>query len=153
MSIKKVVVWGLGNPILGDDSAGLRVSEMLKRKALDWLESFTCETVPENYTSPLKRIGPSILIIVDAADMGIPGGEYRKMELHHFSNISFTTHGMPLDLILMDCQPIIQIVAIGIQPLERTPSVDISPKVRQAITEIVDLIVRKKWNDIPSLLP
>ncbi|HPI97451.1 MAG TPA: hydrogenase maturation protease [Synergistales bacterium] len=152
MSIE-VVVWGLGNPILGDDSAGLAVSEMLKNKKLGWIESFTCNTVPENYLSPLKRIGAPLLIIVDAADMGIPGGEYRKMELHHFSNISFTTHGIPLDLILMDCQPNIRIIALGIQPIERTPSMEISIKVQQAVTEIVELIVRKKWNDIPSFLP
>jgi len=148
-----VVVWGLGNPILGDDSAGLAVSEILKSKELGWLESFTCETVPENYISPLKKAGPSILIIVDAADMGIPGGEYRKMELHHLSNISFTTHGMPLDLILLDYQPIMRTIAIGIQPTKRSLSMDISPEVRQAVAEIVDLIAGKRWDDIPSLLP
>jgi len=151
--IKKVVLWGLGNPILGDDAAGSALIEKIRPLSPEWLEPVACDTVPENFLSPLRQLHPDLLIIVDAADMGLPGGEYRKMELQDFSNISFTTHGMPLDLILQDFLPHMRIIAIGIQPVSREPSLQISEKVLKGLLEIAEMILSGKCEEIQPLLP
>lgn len=151
--VKKVVLWGLGNPILGDDAAGSALVEKIRPISPEWLEPIACDTVPENFLSPLRKLQPELLILVDAADMGIHRGEYRKMELEDFSNISFTTHGMPLDLILQDFLPQMRIIAIGIQPVSREPSLQISESVLKALSEIAEMILSRKWDEIQPLLP
>lgn len=145
------VFWGIGSSIMGDDGAGPAIAKNLARKGLPWLAVFNCETVPENYLAPLKKISPLTLIAADAAEMGLSPGEFRKMELSEFSNISFTTHGFPINLLLEDIEKDIEIITIGIQPLIREPSEDLSKQVHNAVNEIARTVAQRKWKNIPDL--
>lgn len=149
MSNPSVVLWGIGNPLYSDDAAGPFLAEKMKARAPEWLNVFNCETVPENYLAPLGRISPEILIIVDAADMGIDPGEMRRMRLKDFSNVSFSTHGLPLDIMLQGYNP--DVIIIGIQPLSRGLSMELSPPVIKTLDRLEELILSRKWEIIPDI--
>jgi len=141
-----IVLWGMGNPLYGDDAAGSILAKELQGKTPQWLRIFNCETVPENYLAPLRKIAPDFLIIVDAADMGKDPGEIRRMNLADFSNITFSTHGLPLDMILGDLD--IDIIIIGIQPLSRDLGAGLSIPVLHAIEDLKELILMRNWENI-----
>ena len=150
MSKPSVVLWGIGNPLYGDDAAGTVFADMLKDKEPEWLKVFKCETVPENYIAPLRMLSPEILLIVDAADFGASPGDMKRMTINDFSNISFSTHGISLDLLLEDITS--RIIIIGIQPATRELALEeISEPVRSALEELEDLIISKKWDSIEDL--
>lgn len=149
MSNPSVVLWGIGNPLNSDDAAGPVLADRIKAKAPEWLNVFNCETVPENYLAPLGRISPETLIIVDAADMGIDPGEIRRMTLKDFSNVSFSTHGLPLDIMLEGYNP--AVIIIGIQPSSRDLSMELSPPVMNALDRLEELILSRKWATIPDI--
>jgi len=71
--VKRVLILGLGNPLLGDEGVGLRAVEELKG-----LELPDGVTVAEGGTTGLGLVslmeGYQRVIVVDAADMGHPPG-------------------------------------------------------------------------------
>ncbi len=150
MSKPSVVLWGIGNPLFGDDAAGTVFADMLKNKEPEWLKVFKCETVPENYVAPLRMLSPEVLLIVDAADLGKRPGVMKRMTLKDFSNISFSTHGISLDLMLEGIDS--RVIIIGIQPLTRELAFEeISEPVRSALEELEDIIISRSWDRIEDL--
>ena len=61
----------------------------------DWL-SLPCETVPENFAGVVEREKPNLLVIVDAADMGLASGEFRLLAKESLNSAVVGTHGLPL---------------------------------------------------------
>lgn len=52
----KNVVMCIGNRYNGDDAIGPYVADKLKQEDLDEFLILDCSTVPENFTSPVKKI-------------------------------------------------------------------------------------------------
>ena len=67
-------VWGLGNPLLKDDGAGLEVIRLLQEASPKGFSLRSCELAPGNYLGTLAREQPQTFILVDASDMGLPPG-------------------------------------------------------------------------------
>ena len=68
----------IGNATGGDDAVGPYIARQLKKTEV---QAINCETVPENYTSVVKKQNPEVLIIIDAVEMGLLPGDIRiKME-------------------------------------------------------------------------
>ena len=74
---KRLMIWGMGNPLHGDDGAGVRAAELLQERlrGQEGYEVRICETQPENFLGLLRRHPPERLLICDASDMGLPSGE------------------------------------------------------------------------------
>ena len=47
-------VWGVGNPLLRDDAAGLEVVHLLDERKLSGFSLRRCELTPGNYLATLK---------------------------------------------------------------------------------------------------
>lgn len=146
---KRVAILGIGSPLRGDDALGLVLIEELKKslrkvkKRLP-LKLFSCGVTPENYTGEIKRFKPSLILIVDALDMAKEAGKISIIDAKKKSaNVSFSTHGMPLKMLIdyliqsLGCR----IVAIGIQPESIEFGLSISNKVNKAIKKISNLII------------
>lgn len=111
LGIKKgssVQIWGVGNPLLGDDAVGGVVA--LRLGGID------CGTTPENYISKLRKNPPDFLLIIDAADFGETPGTIKILELDEISGTIFTSHGVPLKTLLEPFTEKTKIYLIGIQP-------------------------------------
>ena len=144
-------VWGVGNEIMGDDAAGICSARLIKRKDLPWIKVFLCGTLPENYISPLERLSPKTLLIIDAADIGERAGEFRLLRISDIGGTAFSTHGIPLGILLAPLEPKILIRIIAIQPLETKLAGNISPQVRAAARKVASAVCENSWENIPPL--
>ena len=131
--MKKTAVWCVGNALMRDDGVGPALYSELASSPVEHLEAVNCETTPENWIARLRQSPPEVLLIADAADMGLPGGTIRKMSLDDTGNISFSSHGIPLSLILEPFRKEIEIAVIASSPLKED-SARSCPPLRQRLS-------------------
>ena len=65
------ILLGIGNPLNGDDGAGIYVAEQFRKDG--WI-SLSCGTAPENFTGIIRKAHPDCLVLVDAAALGLSPG-------------------------------------------------------------------------------
>ena len=146
--VKRVLILGLGNPLLGDEGTGVRVVEELKG-----LELPGGVTVVEGGTGGLGLIrlmeGYQKVIIVDAADMGHPPGRVVRFTP---SEAQLKTAEAPLSLHQIGLGEVLalaealevapaELVIIGVQPSQIEGGVGLSPEVEGAIPQIIGIIL------------
>ena len=141
-------VWGVGNEIMGDDAAGIRTAQLIERKGLPWIKVFICGTLPENFIAPLEKVGPETLLIIDAADMGERAGEIRLLRIADIGGAAFSTHGIPLGVLLAPFESRIQIRMIAIQPLDTGLGCKISRQVRSAARKVAAAVCENSWGSL-----
>jgi hydrogenase 3 maturation protease len=129
-SSMRIQLWGVGNILSGDDAVGPMVSIQLG--------GIDCGTTPENYISKLRVNPPEILIIIDAAEMGLKAGSVRTLNLDEINGVIVTSHGIPLSTLLEQFSKTINIFFIGIQPKQTKPGEPLSAEVKAAAEFIVD---------------
>ena len=68
----RVAILGVGNESNGDDGAGVRVVRELAARmpATPGVLLIDAGTAPENFTGPLRRFRPELVIEIDAAHLG-----------------------------------------------------------------------------------
>ena len=146
--MKKIVVWCVGNPLMRDDGVGPALFSELASEPMEHLEPVDCETTPENWIARLRQSPPEVLLVADAADMGLPGGSIRKMSLADTGNISFSSHGMPLSLLLKPFRNKIEIAVIAVQPLERGFGEELSPSAAQAVSRLARILRSDRFDEL-----
>jgi hydrogenase 3 maturation protease len=118
---REIAVLAVGSDLNGDDGVALRVVELLEPHVGDGktLHTFVGATAPENCTGPIRRLNPSHLIVIDAADVGKPPGTIEWIDTARLTGITFCTHALPLnviiDYILKSC-PECEVIVLGVQP-------------------------------------
>ena len=133
-------IWCVGNALLGDDAVGCRVAELLLERGISGVVN--CGTTPENYVATLRKDPPSKLWIVDAADMGLQPGQWRKLSLDAWSAAMDSTHGVPLSLLLAPFSESISITVLGIQPATLQLGAPLSEAVEKTARHLADEIAR-----------
>lgn len=143
------ILLGIGNPMNGDDGAGIYVAEQFR---MDGWIPLACGTAPENFTGIIRKIRPPCLVLVDAADMGLSPGEYRIIPRQRIADVSMGTHQLPLSLLidfLSDAAG--QIILIGIQPERARTGSEISQPVRGGADRLVHVLSSGGLDRIPVL--
>ena len=149
----RVAVLGVGSELRGDDQAGLLVAQRLRKRcktngACPQIELFHGATAPENLTGEIKNYRPSHLIVVDAADVGKEPGTIEVISPDSISGVSFSTHMMPMKIIVdymresIDCK----VMVIGIQPKSLEYTGPVSPEIRASARQVataIEAIVRE----------
>ncbi|MDR2175106.1 MAG: hydrogenase maturation protease [Synergistaceae bacterium] len=143
-------VWCVGNVLLGDDAVGCRVAELLAERGVPAAD---CGTVPENYIPALSKNPPRALLIVDAADMGLPPGECRKLSLKELGAgaAADSSHGVPLPLLLSPFEGRFEIAVLGIQPASFRLGAPLSDAAEKAALRAADLISKDEWRGVAPL--
>ena len=149
LSFMKVLL-GVGNELSGDDGIGPWVAQHFH--AAGW-QAIDCFTVPENYTSKVKRLQPTVIVIVDAADMAIRPGEMRRIPLEKIEAASFSTHMLPLSMVVgyLAEATSADIGIIGIQPEQFDG--EMSSAVRCAGEKLLGLLASGEWITIDPFCP
>jgi len=146
----KNVVICIGNRYNGDDAIGPYVADKLKQEDLDEFLILDCSTVPENFTSLVKKNNPTNLIIIDATDMGLSSGEMRRISKDMIGNMHVSTHNIPLSILVSYLEHYVKnVFIIGIQPENMDGSM--SEEVKKSGDKLVELIKNKKFLEIKML--
>jgi len=157
--VKSLVVLGVGNEIMGDDAAGVLVARQLRKigmrcgdgpSGLDAPKEnakievvvYEAGTTPENFTGPIERIRPDLVLIIDAADMGRPVGEVAWLEPERMGSMMHGTHTMPLSFLAEYIRRTsgAGVAAIGIQAGRINMDSGPSPEVARACNRIVQVV-------------
>ena len=140
------VLLGLGNPLGRDDGVGLYVASVLR--APDWI-AIPAQSL-ENVLGKVEKAEPEKLVIVDAAEMGLPPGTVRRLPLEESAKMLGSTHGLPLSFLLSFVR-VREVVLIGIQPKEYGIGEGLSPEVRTAADSLIRLLQENREHEIPEL--
>jgi hydrogenase 3 maturation protease len=144
--LTKKILLGLGNPVARDDAVGLRVAEALR--GAEWL-SIPAPAL-ENVLGLVEKEKPEKLVIVDAAEMGLPPGTIRRLPLGKGAEMLGSTHGLPLPFLL-SLVHIPEVVLIGIQPKEYGLGEGLSPEAQAAADSLIRLLRENREHEIPEL--
>lgn len=146
----RIMIWGLGNELYGDDQVGIEVCrKLMKMDTGGTLDISICYTVPGNYVSRANKLRPSRLILVDTSDMGLNPGEFRRFSLDDIGDVSFTNHDMPIDVMLASFSQITTV--IGIQPQRIELGAPLTKLMEDTATRIARIIARGDVDSIPRL--
>ena len=130
------VLLGVGNRLSRDDGAGPVLAERLVGS--DWL-AIDCGTSLENVGGVVSREEPELLVIADAARMGLPPGEVRRLPRPSVDRLLATTHGLPLAFFLDRLGAAAgEIVLLGIEPADLSFGEGLSADVSAAIERLIE---------------
>lgn len=149
-----VALVGIGNPLKGDDAAGLVVIHSLQDLDLsDNLYRIDSGAVPENCSGVLRKIQPALVIFIDAADMGMEPGDIALFDLEQIEQVSGITHSLPFGILCqyikaeIDCE----VWVLGIQPVQNELLAPLSDTVAESVNTITrfftDVFVRRVSSD------
>ncbi|UCF10802.1 MAG: hydrogenase 3 maturation endopeptidase HyCI [Candidatus Bipolaricaulota bacterium] len=145
----KRMLLGVGNRLRGDDGVGPEVVERLAGS--DWL-TVDAGSAPENVTGRVAREAPDLLVIVDAAEMGLSPGTLRRLPDDDAPRMLASTHGLPLSFLLERLRSAAgEIVLIGVQPSSVALGEGLSPRVGRAADELVGALRAVDLGRIPAL--
>ena len=143
------VLMGIGNEMKGDDGIGNVIAREFN---IPGWKSIPCETVPENFTSVIKRENPEILVIVDATEMGLGPGEFRQIPKEKLNSDIVGTHGIPLMHLVSYLEEYARkIIFIGVQPKKMDMGGDISQEVGTCKNKLIDILEKRAFDTIRSL--
>ena len=140
---RPVVVLGVGSELRSDDAVGLHVASGVRAAHLRNVHAIVGGTAPENSTGEIRSLGPSHVIIVDAADMAEQPGTIRVLDPRDVSGASFATHGLPLSVLAgyLGTEIGCTVTLIGIQPSSVAFGESLSLEAREAIRSLVAALV------------
>ena len=139
---KRIAVMGVGSELKNDDAAGMRLIEKLRKSINRENVIFIVGgTAPENFTGVIKDFKPDELIIVDAAHMGASPGEIRLLESDEIGGLSFSTHMLPLPIMLkyLELELNCRVMCIGIQPENTEQGFSMCQEVTEAVDKLADM--------------
>lgn len=138
---KKIAILAIGNPLRGDDAAGIIVGERLREGTM--ADIYIAEGAPENFIMNIVDRGYTHVLIIDSAIReGVPPGSIFIVDPDRLSDNIVTTHSIPMKLmveILRDHG--IKTLIIGIQPKNIDLVEGVSPEVLDAIDSLVKLLM------------
>lgn len=138
---KKIAIMGVGSILRSDDGAGMYLIEQLQEQQSDNLLLIGGSTAPENFTGVIKDFKPDKLFIVDAAQMNLPVGEIRVLDTDDINGLSFSTHMLPMPVMLqfLKLESNCEIICIGIQPENTEFGFEMCEKVKSAVESLARL--------------
>ena len=139
----------IGNRDGGDDAIGPYIADKFKQEECD-LVVLDCGTVPENFTSVVKKHNPKNLIIIDAVEMGLDAGEIRIVPKEKIGVMHISTHGIPISVLINYLESYVEsIIFIGIQP--ENMSGRISEEAQKSGEKLVTIIKNNSLKQIKIL--
>jgi len=134
---RQMLVVGVGNPMRGDDEAGLVLGEKVAEK-LD-LEYLRCEEIPENYVGEMLDHAADTILLVDAVDMKQAAGAIDLLTPDEIADSSISTHNCSVGLLAKVLAGVKdkQMLILGIQPQNLGWGQPLTPQVSEAIDRFV----------------
>jgi hydrogenase 3 maturation protease len=137
-------VVGIGNELNGDDAAGVLVVRGLRHQLANQPHLLLIEAglAPENFTGPLRRFQPDMVVLVDAAEMGEPAGSVAWVDWEEIGGLSASTHTLPPTMLasFLMSETGCRVGLIGIQPEHLEMEKPISSVVKSATKQVARVL-------------
>lgn len=128
-------ILGIGNPLRRDDGVGVWVAERMR--STGW-EAVAAGPSVENALGIVRRIAPDLLVVVDAAEIGLPPGSARRLPTAEAARMLGSTHALSLSFLLSTVRDRVgEIVLIGIQPGDLSLGEGLTLAARTGAEELV----------------
>ncbi len=140
---KKVLICGIGNDTRGDDAFGVYVVEKLKGMISNQKVVFlNCGEMPESYTGKIIRENPSHVVFIDAVHFEGKPGEIVLADPEGTLGEAFSTHKMPLKLLVryLKQHTRAKFILIGAQPKQTGLFVEMSEELRESAERLVKIL-------------
>ncbi|HZW49008.1 MAG TPA: hydrogenase maturation peptidase HycI [Bacillota bacterium] len=139
----KTAFLGVGSVLRSDDGVGMYLIEQLSTQLKkDQFLLLAGSTAPENFTGVIKDFAPDLLLVIDAAELGLPVGEIRLIDPEEIEGLTFSTHMLPLSFMFqylsmeIDCE----ILCIGIQPQSTEQGFIVCEEVKKAAEHLSKIL-------------
>jgi hydrogenase 3 maturation protease len=143
---KQIVILGIGNEFSGDDSLGVRAALKLKRALSNTprIDVIATGTSPENFTGLLRKLSPSHVVLIDAAELGETAGTIELIEPHKIEKRIPSTHTMPLYMLTeyLEQELGAKVLILGIQPESLSFGTTVSREGRVSVDKLARLLVQ-----------
>ena len=137
----KRLLLGVGNRLSLDDGVGPAVAAALVG-AEGWM-SVDCGTALENASGIVSRESPDLLVLVDAASMGLEPGAIRRLPTSDTDRMLASTHGLPLPFVIERLREHVgEVVLVGIEPKTLSLGEGLSDEVAVAAQWLVECLRR-----------
>jgi len=150
----RLAVIGIGQELCGDDGAGCAVVAELQARcgSSETLLALDGGCAPENQTGPLRRFRPSLVVMVDAAEMGTEPGSIGWLAWEDTLGLGASTHTLPAYVLGRFLSESLRcdVALIGIQPANLSFGAPLSPAVRRAVEEVSSALVQSQSNRQPA---
>ena len=135
---------GVGNPLRGDDGAGLEVATLLRRRVDHRGGGVKVHVDPRAPERLLSRLAESRhrILVIDAVDASRAPGSVVCARLSDTSFGFFATHNIPLRLIPGISSRAGEVLLVGIQPLSIEFGERLSEPVKAAVSRVVEALSR-----------
>ena len=136
---------GVGNELNGDDIAGILAVRALKQRLADRGDLLVIDAgaAPENFTSLLRSFAPDKILLIDAAQMDLPPGQYAWLDVDQIDGVSASTHTLPLTVLTRYLQAelgcCVQIIAVQVERLG--VGLQVSKTVIKGVERLVEELV------------
>lgn len=147
---EKILVVGLGNPILGDDAVGLRVAQALKDRVAPGIEVVEASIAGLDFLELLSGVDRAIIIDAIQTEGGRPGEIYRLepgsfRATRHATTPHDVNFATALELGRRLSLPIPKsIVIFGIEACQvDTLSEECTPEVEEAVPRCVEMVIKE----------
>ena len=148
-----VAILGIGNPLCRDDGVGIHIIQVMQQSGkyqdVDLIDGGTAPDLLSLSDGPVKKV-----IIVDVLKGGGTPGSIYSLEIRD-ENIAeespVSMHGLGiLDSLLMMKKlgiPRPQVIVIGVEPVDVSHGLALSPQIEALIPEIVSAVEQEIYRD------
>jgi hydrogenase 3 maturation protease len=146
----KTMLVGIGNELRGDDAVGLIVARKLRGAV--GARVLEAADAPENLVGLVVRERPDTVLLIDAADLGRPPGEFEILDPADMDGTCLTTHAMPLAELsgVVSFRTGAAVRLLGIQPASVRIGSPLSDELRRTAGVLADLIAAALLHNEPG---
>lgn len=133
---QKVAICCVGNTDAGDDGAGMAIAPLLDPLKGDKVLVFECGQRPDSYVGDMAEFKPSVIIIVDAAEMDGAPGTLRLLEPGQLSTVIMSTHSFMVDALIAEISlaiPGAKVMFLCIQVKDVSPGSALTGAIRKGM--------------------
>jgi hydrogenase 3 maturation protease len=141
----RVAIVGVGHEIYGDDAVGVVIARALlqqQRSDSCGLLIIDAGAAPESYIGALRRFGPSLVLVLDAADLSAVPGTIMWVPWQEADGTTICPHTLPLAMFAGYLERTIacEVALLGIQPDCCDSGAGLTPAVRKSVESVVCLL-------------
>ncbi len=136
-SATRIAILGIGDDLNPRDRPGIIAALLVHELGVPNVTIFLTGTMPENYTGALRKLRPSHVVLIDAAEMGLPPGSLGIIHPERVRGQRYSTHAMPLSLVIeyLEGELGAMVLLIGVQPDAAPPTAPIEAGLSTAVMD------------------